>query len=62
MISSRNIEWALIQKDGTRNVRERHVDDLGNEYFFDYQADVGTDIQAKLDSRVIEEVSNGSTP
>jgi hypothetical protein len=61
-IVSRNIEWDLHQEDGTRNIREKLVDDLGNEYIFDYQADNNTDIQAKLNSRIIEEAADGSTP
>lgn len=36
------------QADGRQYVRERHVDQLAKEYFVEYLADIGMDINAKL--------------
>lgn len=38
----------LIQDDGRSYVKERHVDHLAKEYFLEYLADLGTNLQAKL--------------
>ncbi len=54
MIISSNIEWALPQIDGTSNVREVHTDDTGKSYIFDYQADAGMDLDARLAARAGE--------
>lgn len=54
MIISKKIAFNLLQKDGSRNVREVHVDDIGQEYIFDYVAPVGMDIDARLASRIVE--------
>lgn len=37
------------QSDGRQYVTERHVDQLAKEYFVEYLAEIGMDIQAKLD-------------
>lgn len=47
-ITSSIILFANPQKNGTINVRERHTDSLGNDYYFDYVATVQTDQQAHL--------------
>lgn len=54
IIVSRKIIWDLPQKDGTHNVRDLCIDDAGNEYLFDYQAEAGTDKNKKLTDRIIE--------
>lgn len=42
------------QVDGRFVVRELHIDDQGNEYNFDYMADAGMDINARLAARADE--------
>lgn len=43
-----------IQRDGRRTVREIWTDDLGNQYSYDYMADVGTDVNAVMNDRMSE--------
>lgn len=45
------IAWDNIQVDGRHIVREIWNDDLGNEYIYDYMADIGMDVPAKMNSR-----------
>lgn len=46
-----SIIWNDPQIDGRHVVRELWTDDLGNEFTYDYIADVGMDINAKLAAR-----------
>ena len=40
-----------LQADGRRVIREVWIDDQGNQFTFDYMADAGTDIAAKMAAR-----------
>lgn len=60
VIVTSTIEWDLTQSDGRRVVREKHIDDAGLEYDFDYIAETDTDINAKMAARATE-LNNGST-
>lgn len=53
-IVSSIIVWDLPQTDGRHVVREEHADDQGNVYDFDYIAEIGMDINARLAARAIE--------
>ena len=48
MIISSSFVYANPQSDGRTVVKEQHTDDQGNDYFVDYVAEVGTDINAHL--------------
>ena len=48
MILSSTFIYANVQDDGRTVVKECHTDDLGNEYYVDYVAEVGYDINARL--------------
>lgn len=52
-IVSSVITQANVQIDGRTSVRELWVDDQGNEFIYDYMADVGTDLNAIMLSRTI---------
>lgn len=52
MIVESAIVWDLPQIDGRRFIRERHVDDKGVEYFFDYMAEEKEDSSVILPERV----------
>lgn len=41
----------LPQIDGTSNILETHIDDLGNQYQFSYEAPAGYDVEARLAQR-----------
>ena len=58
-IVSSVIEWDLVQSDGRRVVREKHIDDQGVEYDFDYVAELNTNIAAKMTARA-QELNSGS--
>jgi hypothetical protein len=53
-IISAIIAWDLLQSDGRSVVREQLQDDQGNTYNFDYIAEAGMDINARLVARVSE--------
>ena len=40
--------YANVQVDGSIVVKECHTDDQGNEYYVDYVAEVGYDINARM--------------
>jgi len=43
-----------LQTDGRSIIREQHVDDQGNYYYFDYIADAGFDPNIRLAARAQE--------
>lgn len=58
MIISSSFVYANPQLDGRTVVKEQHTDDQGNDYYVDYVAEVGTDLDAHLAASA--EALNGS--
>lgn len=54
MITSSVIASQNIQIDGRSEVREIHTDDKGVQYIFDYMANPGMDLNAKLQANADE--------
>ncbi len=62
-ITSSILERDLLQVDGRRVVREAHTDDQGQEYIFNYMADISMDVQQRLTDRAAElEAALNATP
>ncbi len=54
MITQSSIIEDSIQIDGRRQIRERHVDHLGQPYDYSWMAEAGQDVEAVLPARAAQ--------